>query len=161
MLKQRKGVWGYTETDKQGIHLQVLWGSWGRVATGLISVCTKTGSLRLVVGQNTKEWRDLLIFISQEHKIQVKFNIFSAFYLLFLISFKQSSWENPLEKEMATHSSILAWKCHGQRSLAAYSPWGHRDSEMTEHTYTAIFAILLFNWSRQNNWHKTSSKVTL
>ena len=26
-------------------------------------------------------------------------------------------WEDPLEKEMATHSSILAWKSHGQRSL--------------------------------------------
>ena len=23
-------------------------------------------------------------------------------------------WEDPLEKEMATHSSILAWKSHGQ-----------------------------------------------
>ena len=28
-------------------------------------------------------------------------------------------WEDPLEKEMATHSSILAWRIHGQRSLAA------------------------------------------
>ena len=28
--------------------------------------------------------------------------------------------EDPLEKEMATHSSILAWKIHGQRSLASY-----------------------------------------
>ena len=27
---------------------------------------------------------------------------------------------------MATHSSILAWKMHGQRSLAGYSPWGHK-----------------------------------
>ena len=28
---------------------------------------------------------------------------------------------------MATHSSILAWrKSHGQRSLAGYSPWGHK-----------------------------------
>ena len=27
-------------------------------------------------------------------------------------------------KEMATHSSILAGKSHGQRSLAGYSPWG-------------------------------------
>ena len=26
-----------------------------------------------------------------------------------------------LEKEMATHSSILAWKPHGQKSLAGYS----------------------------------------
>ena len=34
--------------------------------------------------------------------------------------------ENPLEKEMATHSSILAWKSHGQRRLVGYSPWGHK-----------------------------------
>ena len=26
-------------------------------------------------------------------------------------------WEDPLEKEMATHSSILAWESHGWRSL--------------------------------------------
>ena len=33
--------------------------------------------------------------------------------------------EYPLEKEVATHSSILAWKLHGQRSLADYSSlWG-------------------------------------
>ena len=31
-----------------------------------------------------------------------------------------------LEKEMVTHSSILAWKFHGQRSLAIYSPWHHK-----------------------------------
>ena len=31
--------------------------------------------------------------------------------------------EDPLEKEMATHSSTLAWRILGQRS---YSPWGHR-----------------------------------
>ena len=82
---------------------------------GLILVCTKTGSLWWVVDQNTKDWWDLFI-ISQEHWIQVEFNIFSAFYLLFLISFKKSSWEDPLEKEMATHSSLLARKW--QRSLA-------------------------------------------
>ena len=33
-------------------------------------------------------------------------------------------WEDPLEKEIETHSSILAWKSHGQRSL--YSPWSHK-----------------------------------
>ena len=31
--------------------------------------------------------------------------------------------EDPLEEEMAAHSSILAWQTHGQRSLAACSPW--------------------------------------
>ena len=34
-------------------------------------------------------------------------------------------WEDPLEKEMAAHSSILAGKSHAQRSLAGYSLWGH------------------------------------
>ena len=33
-------------------------------------------------------------------------------------------WEYPLEKAMATHSSSLAWKSHGWRSLVGYSPWG-------------------------------------
>ena len=35
-------------------------------------------------------------------------------------------WEDPLEKEMATHSSIvfLPGKSHGQRNLEGYSPWG-------------------------------------
>ena len=27
------------------------------------------------------------------------------------------SWEDLLEKEMATHFSIVAWKSHGQRNL--------------------------------------------
>ena len=35
--------------------------------------------------------------------------------------------EDPLEKEMATHSSILAW-----RSLVGYSPWGCKESDTTE-----------------------------
>ena len=35
-------------------------------------------------------------------------------------------WDDLLEKEMATHSGILAGKSHGERSLAGYSPWGHR-----------------------------------
>ena len=33
-------------------------------------------------------------------------------------------WEDPLEKGMAAHSSILAWRIHGQRSLVGCNPWG-------------------------------------
>ena len=33
---------------------------------------------------------------------------------------------------MATHSSILAWKSHGQRNLVGYSPWGRKESDTTE-----------------------------
>ena len=40
--------------------------------------------------------------------------------------------EDPLEKEMALHSSILAWKSHGWCSLAGCSPWGRKESDMTE-----------------------------
>ena len=31
-------------------------------------------------------------------------------------------WEDPLERGMATHPSILAWRI----------PWNHRESDMTE-----------------------------
>ena len=34
--------------------------------------------------------------------------------------------EDPLEKEMTIHSSILAWEIQGQRSLAGYSPLGRK-----------------------------------
>ena len=41
-------------------------------------------------------------------------------------------WEDLLEKGMATHSSIFAWKIHGHRSLVGYSPWGCKELDMTE-----------------------------
>ena len=40
--------------------------------------------------------------------------------------------KDPLEKGMAIHSSILAWRIHGQRSLVGYSPWGHKEWDTTE-----------------------------
>ena len=41
--------------------------------------------------------------------------------------------EDPLEKEMATHSSNLAWRISWiERSLACYSPWGRKESDTTE-----------------------------
>ena len=40
--------------------------------------------------------------------------------------------EDSLEKDIATHSSIFAWRIHGQRSLAGYSPWGCKQSHTTE-----------------------------
>ena len=41
--------------------------------------------------------------------------------------------EDPLEKEMATHSGLLAWRIPWtEESLAGYSPWGHKESDTTE-----------------------------
>ena len=50
----------------------------------------------------------------------------------------------PLGKGIATHCSILACKSHGRGSLAGYSPWGHKELDMTEqlsshrHTHTFL-----------------------
>ena len=40
--------------------------------------------------------------------------------------------EDLLQKEMATHSSILAWRIHGWMNLVGYSPWGHKELDTTE-----------------------------
>ena len=40
-------------------------------------------------------------------------------------------WEDPLEKEMATQV-LLPGKSHGWRSVVSYSPWGCKESDMTE-----------------------------
>ena len=40
--------------------------------------------------------------------------------------------EDPLEEEMATHSSMLAPDFHGQRSLVDYSQKGCKESDTTE-----------------------------
>ena len=43
------------------------------------------------------------------------------------------SQEDSLEKEMATHSSTLAWKIPWMEELGAgYCPWGRKESGMTE-----------------------------
>ena len=34
--------------------------------------------------------------------------------------------EDPLKKEMATHSSILAWRIPWTEEPAGYSPWGRK-----------------------------------
>ena len=39
---------------------------------------------------------------------------------------------DPLEKDMATHPSILAWRIPYTRSLEGYSSWGHKESDMIE-----------------------------
>ena len=39
-----------------------------------------------------------------------------------------------LGKEMATHSSVLAWRIPGRRSLVGCHLWGHTESDTTEAT---------------------------
>ena len=50
--------------------------------------------------------------------------------------------EEPLKKEMATHSSILAWKIPRREEPSGHSPWGHKESELTEdsHMYNSFYS---------------------
>ena len=50
--------------------------------------------------------------------------------------------EDPLEKRMATHSSILPREFHGQRSLGGYNPWGHRESDTTEQLTLSEYIVI-------------------
>ena len=53
------------------------------------------------------------------------------------LSAMQEAWvqslgrEDPLEKEMATHFSTLAWKILWMEDVG-YSPWGRKESDTTE-----------------------------
>ena len=50
-------------------------------------------------------------------------------------------WEDPLEKGVATHSSILAWRIPG-----LYSPWDCKELDMTD-----WLSLSLFNYSEFNS----------
>ena len=53
--------------------------------------------------------------------------------------------EDPLGKEMATHSSILAWRIHGRRSLVGYSPWVAKSQTwLSGLIYTLSFESFLY-----------------
>ena len=39
--------------------------------------------------------------------------------------------EDPTEEGLAIHSVSLPGKLHGERSLTYYSPWGHKELDMT------------------------------
>ena len=48
-------------------------------------------------------------------------------------------WEDALEKGMAAHSSILAWRIPWTEEPGSYSPWGCKESDMTEQLFRDTF----------------------
>ena len=52
--------------------------------------------------------------------------------------------EDPLEKEMTTCSSILAWKNSMDRGAwkTTYSPWSLKESDTTEHARTNMSTVV-------------------
>ena len=51
-----------------------------------------------------------------------------------LSNFTFTSHFHALKKEMATHSSVLAWRTPGRGSLVGCRLWGCTESDMTEAT---------------------------
>ena len=68
--------------------------------------------------------------------------------------------EDPLEEEMATHSSILAWKIPWTKDPGGIQSTGHRDmTEGTEHTRggdRSSFAFYLIETRRSSLSQETS-----
>ena len=50
-------------------------------------------------------------------------------------------WEGPLEKGMATPPVFLPGEFQGQRSLANYSPWDHKESVTTEQAINCYYWV--------------------
>jgi len=48
-------------------------------------------------------------------------------------------WEDPLEKVMATHSSILAWRIPWAEEPGGYSPWTCKELDTTEQLTLSLF----------------------
>ena len=42
---------------------------------------------------------------------------------------------------MVTHSSTFAGKLHGQRRFAGYSPWGHKETQLSDRTSTNVLML--------------------
>ena len=65
--------------------------------------------------------------------------------------------EDPLEKGMATHFRILAWRIPWTEELVGHSPWGHRESDSTEpltlYHYT-IYYVILYRITGFQNWQQ-------
>ena len=72
-------------------------------------------------------------------------------------------WEDPLEKEMATHSSILTWEIPWTEEPGGLQSWGCKESDATNYHYryrcppqatanpavntktSGVFSVMLFN----------------
>ena len=57
-------------------------------------------------------------------------------------------WEDPLEEDMATHSSILAWRIPWTEEPGGLQPMGSQEPNMTEKRSTAQRSRFMFNLVR-------------
>ena len=74
--------------------------------------------------------------------------------------------EDPLEKEMATHSNILAWRIPWTEEPGGYSPRGRKQSDMTEWLHFHVLSNSLKNINNGEvlgfklNWYGLTSHLS-
>ena len=56
-------------------------------------------------------------------------------------------WEDPLEKGMATHSSILAWRIPWTAETVGYSSWSCKELDTTEQLTHSVSCICIHTTS--------------
>ena len=72
-------------------------------------------------------------------------------------------WDNPLEKEMATHSSILAWEITRTEEPGGLHTWGRKELDSTEENVSwrvflwGLWEIFLF---RKRGGYKDSLRLS-
>ena len=60
-------------------------------------------------------------------------------------------WEDPLEKGMATHCSILAWRIPWTEEPGRlYSLWGHKESDRTEQLTLLDYLVMLSRYHTED-----------
>ena len=59
-------------------------------------------------------------------------------------------WEDPLEEEMAAHSSILAWESPCTEELGGHSPRSRKEADTTEQRHTGLFYTSFFKARHKN-----------
>ena len=69
--------------------------------------------------------------------------------------------EDPLKKEWLPILVFLPGKFHGQRSLAGYSPWGHKESDSTEQLTPSLSVIPVVVGKSQLGRSQGSSRTQL
>ena len=51
-------------------------------------------------------------------------------------------WEDTLQKGMATHSSILAWRIPWTEEPGRLHPWGYKELDTTERLTLSLFVYV-------------------
>ena len=75
-------------------------------------------------------------------------------------------WEDPLRRKWQPTLGFLPKESHRERSLVGYSPWGCRESDMTErlthtHTHIIITIITTIITTIQLDYHNQYFKIYL